>query len=517
MPSDAQAILETLAAKDLKVLAADHGVDLAGAPGRSEYVKRLADSEKVREALRAPAFRVRPILARRNVAALQKLAAELGVDVAGCEKKADYIGRIAASPAALTLLEAPPPPPPEPVPAPPKPAGPELGHPTADPLILHGRNQDVDFGLVEDILDQTRMRFEEQNFDRTLELSREALLLARGTLEAFEKAAWAYALLAAQRLIDESGRVGRDVEPAAAMLQDAKGAYQSGNLRANEDLLVRLQAATKALYSEDVRRLRNAVYGARDRIAQNEHVGADVAPAEEALARARDAMETGNHLRAQQLIVEAEGLAEDALQRRVQEIEKQIPSVEKAIDEARHVGAAADDAVRLLEKAKVAMTRKEYVLAAELVQRAERSTLESQHLQIQKAMELRIRQIEKARALVNYVAPIADEAAGFDLPIDETRRILEDARSVLDQGDYVNGTIRAKEGEEAVRLIVPRLVEERAKRGIARPAEARCGNCDSKDVAFQDDGWTRCNGCGQFWRWRGPSGVWEKFRTLLRE
>ncbi len=528
MLSEAREILGTFSARELKELAAQWGVDAEGCKSKNDFVRKMAASDAVQAALLAPEFRLRPILMAKNLPQLQNVAAELRVDVKGLDKKVDFVARIAESPAAASLLEgpapagreAPPPPPPFLPPPPPETARrPDLANAPADGLITRGRNQDVDFGLVEDILDQARMRFEERNYDRSLDLVREALVLSRGTLDAFEKSAWAYALLASQRLIEESGRVGRDVEPAAVLLRDAKVAYVSGNLAANAELLGRLQTATKALYSEEVQRLRQVMYAVQDRIGQSKNVGADTAAAEESLTRARDAMQRADHAQSLQLVHEADRLAGEALDHRVQEIGAMIPATDKAIDDARHVGAEVEEAVRLLEKAKVAMERREYVLAAELVQRAERSSLQSQHFQIQKAMELRTRQIEKAQKHVAYLVPIVDEAAGYDLSIEEPRRILLDARNVLDQGDYVNGTMLAKQAEEVLRPLVPRIVEERGKRGILKPPPGvgRCGTCNSADVTFLDDGWSKCANCGALWRWRAPSSLWERFRSILRE
>ena len=510
MASEARSILQTLSPPELRALAKDIGVDISGCRSKDDLVKRLSGAEPVQGALAATAYRVRPVLAAKSVAQLRRLAADYGVDVARTKSKWDLVGRIAASPAAAKLLPAPPE-----APRPPPP--PDLGHDVADKLVLQGRNQDVDLGLVDDILDQARMRFEERNYDRSLELAREAILLAHGTLDAFGRAAWAYALLAAQRLIEESGRTGHDVEPAAALLRDAKVAYASGNLAANEYLLQNLQSATKALYSEELQQLRQSIYASEDRIGQGKHLGADMGGAEDALGRAKEAMRRAEHGSARDLVGETDRLAAEALVRRVREIEGMIPATEKAIGEARHLGADVDEAGRMLEKAKVALQRGEHVLAVELVQRAERSTLQSQHYQIQRAMELRLRQIERAQKLVNYLVPIADEAAGYDMPIEDVRRFLADARDVLDQGDYVNGTVLAKQAEERLRGIVPLLAEERLKRGVTKPPAGRCGTCDSGDVAFLDDGWSRCNACGASWRWRAPSGLWERFRSLLRE
>lgn len=522
-----KAILATFSLEQLKELARQHSVKTDGCTSKSDYADRLLSAEAVTAVLETPSFRVRPMLKARSIPDLQSLAAENGVDVAGLTKKADLIDRIAASPAASKLLE---PTPaavaPEPTPGPPKavepeakpaPQVPEVAPAGPEGLLQQGKNIDADFGLAEDILDQARMRFEERAFDRVLELAHEALLLVHGTLDAFERSAWAYGILASQKLIEESGRVGRDVEPAASLLRNAKVAYVSGNLAANRDLLIQLQGATKALYSEEVQRLRRAIYAAEDRIQQAGHVGADVAAAAESLTRARDAMQRAEHARALELLAETERLADAAVDVRVKEIAGAIPSTAKLIEESKNVGAEVEDATRLLEKAKVAIERREYVLAAELVQRAERSALQAQHYQIQKVMELRLRQIERAQGIMNRVVPVLDEAASYGLDVEEVRRVLTDAEDVLDQGDYVNGTILARRAEELTLSLVPRIVAERPKHGIVKPTAGRCTACESPDVVFLDDGWSRCNICRAMWRWRVPSGLWERFRSLMRE
>ncbi len=546
MSVGARAILSTFSLDQLKDLASQHRVSTDGCTSKADHVERLAIASPMVGVLDTPAFRVRPMLKAKSVAALQTMAAELGVDAAGLLKKSDLIDRIAASPAAAQIPGAVPDVPqaevqPSLMPEPSKPvestvspiahppleatsgalAAPKPGTPppdlSQDGFLQQGKNIDADFGLAEDILDQARMRFEERAFDRVLELAHEALLLVHGTLDAFERSAWSYGILASQKLIEESGRVGRDVEPASSLLRDAKVAYVSGNLAANRDLLIKLQGATKALYSEEVQRLRRSIYAAEDRIEQAGHVGADVAAAEEALTRARDAMQRAEHAKAVDLLAETERLANAAVDVRVKEIAGAIPATARLLEESKNVGAEVGEASRLLEKAKVAIDRKEYVLAAELVQRAERSALQAQHHQIQKAMELRLRQIERAQGVMNRLLPILDEAASYGIEVEEVRRVLTDAEEVLDQGDYVNGTILARRAEELTLAMVPRLVTERPKYGIVKPTTGRCTACGAQEVAFLDDGWSKCNVCRVTWRWRVPSGLWEKFRSLMRE
>lgn len=593
--SEASDILATFGVKDLRSLAAAYAVDVEKCKSRGDIVKRLLASSAIRGRLGGPEFRVRPLLAAKSVQDLRALAKEHAVDVSTCERKSEFVDRIAGSPGAVKVLSGPPKEPAgespaEParaspsrsrrLPAPPRgaksqPAEPREAKPRAPPRsprhdarvpvgkakparavaaatqgsgpgdagapahaphqvmsvpavprpspvdqrILSGRDQNVDFGAVEDILDQTRMRFEERNFERTLALSREALVLAQGTLVALERSAWSYALLAGQRLIEESGRTGRDVEAASAILREAKDAYVSGSLGGNEALLAHLQAATQSLYPEEAQRVLRIVQGAQDRISHTAHIGGRVTAAEEAIGHAREAMQRSDNASALQYATESMRFADGALAARIKEIGAAMHATERVIEEARHVDADVGEAVRLLEKAKVAMERREYVLAADLVQRAEHACLESQHVQIQKAMELRRRQIEKAHGRVSYLVPIVDEAADYDFPVEELRGLLLEARSVLDQGDYVKGAILAREAEDLVRPMLPQIVEERGRRGIVKPpiGTFRCGACGSPDVAFLDDGWSRCNQCSTMWRWRAPSGLWERFRALLRE
>ena len=39
--------------------------------------------------------------------------------------------------------------------------------------------------------------------------------------------------------------------------------------------------------------------------------------------------------------------------------------------------------------------------------------------------------------------------------------------------------------------------------------------CRSTRVTFEDDGWGRCEDCGNTFRWRGPFGVWERLKAIL--
>ena len=46
-----------------------------------------------------------------------------------------------------------------------------------------------------------------------------------------------------------------------------------------------------------------------------------------------------------------------------------------------------------------------------------------------------------------------------------------------------------------------------------RPVSGVCAFCKSRRVTFQDDGWSRCEDCGTWFRWRSAIGVWERLRA----
>src|SRR5947199_620689 len=173
---------------------------------------------------------------------------------------------------------------------------------------------------------------------------------------------------------------------------------------------------------------------------------------------------------------------------------------------------------RLLERAREALVHGPPVdekLLHDLVRRAERLAMKGQQRQIERAIQLRAAQVEKAQAILNACEPVLKEAESYDLSAAEVRTLLRQARDVLTKGDYLAGLTFARNAEEAARHLEAQIQEERRRRGIQKPRSGICGVCRSRRVTFQDDGWGRCAECGNSFRWRGPLGVLERLRDLL--
>ena len=449
---------------------------------------------------------------------LRTLAARHGVDVLHLRKKKEIAEALVTTPAAQAVYDevrsqlegahaatA----------APPRPA---MDHAETDLLLYGSKNAEVDFGRAEDLLDQARMRFEERNFERAIIAADEAAQLTRANADGLQRSASAYMILSCQRLIEDCGKAGREVDDAADLLRLVKEAFRTNDLAAKPGLLSELEEVSRNLYTQEIQRARQEIYRVQDAIAHLSDTGASVARPEGILNGARDALRRNDHLLAIQLAAEAEKAAREALQAREREIDGSVPMTAAVINEARNVGADVSEAEKWLEKARVAVSDKDYVLAAELVKRSERAAMQSQHHQIEKAMELRRRQVEKAQQIIESVQPLVDEAEDLDIDVTEARTLVRQARDVLAKGDYVNGTVFAKNAAAAVRRLEPKLVEERTRRGIRKPEAGVCAACRSGRLTFRDDGWGQCMDCGRTFRWRRvPGSLWERFVNAIRD
>src|SRR2546428_4329445 len=180
---------------------------------------------------------------------LRDLAARHGVDVSKLRKKRDIAEALVTNSRAQSIydevrpeLEA------VATAAPPRRTLPPMDDADADILLYASKNAEVDLGRSEDLLDQARMRFEERNFERAIGAADEAAGLIRANADALQRSAWAYAILSCQRLIEDCGKAGREGDGAAPPLLRAEKAVPSAALRAQLDLLARLQEGSRKLY-----------------------------------------------------------------------------------------------------------------------------------------------------------------------------------------------------------------------------------------------------------------------------
>ncbi|MFQ5909338.1 MAG: hypothetical protein ACE5IJ_01285 [Thermoplasmata archaeon] len=473
MVFDAEDKLSKMKVKNLRELAKKHSISLKGLRKKVDIVSAIAEVDDIET-----------LLKKEEVEELER--AEEEVSEIGEEIK-ETIEEIAKLP--------------------------PLEDEEADPIIIEGKNVDVDFRKVEELVDRARMRYEEGSYAKSLSLAKEALANVDDPLRNLQRYAHSYALLSAEGLLRECGKADEDVEKAISVIMRAKKAYADGTIFDDETILKRVDKATKKLYVADVQRAKETFLSTRRFVFDVADLGADISKARDMIRRAEDALEGGNYTTSLKRLAAAEKLAREAKKTRIEVIKKAIPATKAIVEEAEHVGADVVEAEKYLKQAKIALRNKDYILCNELTKRAEHAAMQVQHRQIQKAMELRKRQVENAQRIIMRVEPIIFEAEEYRIDIHEVKAILEKAKEILAQGDYVNGTYFAKEAEELARRLSPRLEEERRKRGIAKPTEGICGACGSRNLEFYDNGWGKCAECSRAFQWSAKK---ERFKDRLK-
>ena len=379
---------------------------------------------------------------------------------------------------------------------------------------LFGKDSNVDFDRVEDLLDQARKRFQERRFEAALSAAQEASRIAARTTEQLRRASWSYAILAAQGLLDPCDPGDPAVTDARAALQHARDAFLQG--RHDDDaMLPDLVRAAETAYGREAERIRELLAQTRDGIREAANLGAAVALAEDAWKRGTDYLDRDQLAAARESFLEAAQSAADARARRIREVEESIDSVADHILLARNVGADMHEADVLLVEARAAIAASEHGPAGDLLKKAERLAMKGQQRQIERAIQLRQAQVEKAESIIASCEPVLREAESYDLSAAEVRTLLRQAADVLARGDYLAGLTLARNAEEAARRLEGQILEERRRRGITKPVAGICGVCRSKRIEFQDDGTGRCVNCGNTFRWRGSLGIWERLRALL--
>jgi hypothetical protein len=226
-------------------------------------------------------------------------------------------------------------------------------------------------------------------------------------------------------------------------------------------------------------------------------------------------MDRGEYSEARGHLERAARLTTEARERRIREIEAALSSIDDHIAQARTVGADVGEAEKLQAQARTAASAREYGEAGDLVRRAERAVMMGQQRQIERAIQIRENQVERARTIIAACEPLLQEAESYGLSVSEVRTLLRQARDVVAKGDYVAGLTFAHNAEEAALRLETRIEEERKHRGIVMPVPGLCGFCRSDQLAFYDNGWGRCGKCGTSFRWRGHLGVRERLRGLL--
>ncbi len=571
MAEDVEDVLNQKKVKELRAFAKHHDIDIIGLKTKKDIVERIASHENIEDFLQdelgpeeelleeelppppppddeeipvfggpaEPGFDeddIRDALSGFKVKELKRMAKRHGIDVSECKRKSDYLDVLSSRENLQmileevdlmererdldrirgelidvgvdieeTLEEAQ--------------ALPSMDDDVADQMLLEARNIDVDFDDVEDLLDFARMRFEEENFDKAVELSGEAIRVAEGRFRDLLRLALAYQIMSNEYLINRMRKSGRDFSEPVNILIRSKEAYKMDRFDEDVELMNDLAVAIRSLYSEDIKKTRDMLYETSEFLEEIANLGADLTVARDLMQRAREAAKRNDNVEANRLMERSKEVALEAKEKRVFEIREMIPRTESLIADAKHLGADVGDAEKMLMQAKIALDNDDYILCAELAGRAETRASDVQHYQIQKAMDVRERQILDAKKSIERLDAVIAEADSYKLNVAKARRLLYVAQETIREHDFVRMTRYVTSAQAAVDTLIPEIMNERKKRGIEKPKAGICGNCKSKDLEFLDEGFGECRNCGKTFTWvtSPEKNVWQKVRSFFWE
>lgn len=569
MAEDVKDILFKMKVKELRAFAKHHRIKIKGLKTKKDIVEKISSHKRIEEFLEEegapeeepieeeelpqpedeeiqifggpeePAFDeedIRDALSAFKVAELKKMAKKYSIDISMCKRKSDYLDVLSKKENIRLLLDE--------VDALEREKDlerirgelievgvdieetieeaellPSMADDAADEMLVEARNIDVDFNDVEDLLDFARMRFEEENFDKAVELSGEAIRVARSRFRDLLRLALAYQIMSNEKLLNRMRKGGRDFSEPVNILMQSKEAYKKDRFDEDIELMNDLSVAIRSIYSKDIKKVRDSLYKTGEFLAEISNLGADLTVARDLLQRARDAARRNDNMEAARLMERSKEVALEAKEKRIYEIQEMIPRTQSLIEEAQHLGADVSDAEKMLMQAQIAMDNDDYILCAELAGRAEARAGEVQHFQIQKAMDLRENQIIEARKRIERLDTVILEGDSYKLNVAKARRLLYVAKETIREHDFVRMTRYVVSVEDAVDDLLPEIVNERRKRGIEMPSAGICGNCKSRDLEFHDLGYGECQNCGKTFTWvtTPEKNVWQKLRSFFWE
>ncbi|MCK4444234.1 MAG: hypothetical protein KAW09_06805 [Thermoplasmata archaeon] len=576
MAEDAEVTLSKMKVKELRAFAKHHRIGIKGLKKKTDIIEKIASHKNIERFLEEeqepepedeiveeaaieeeeepplpeeeiPVFgapeepdfsedEIRDALSGFKVAELKKLAKKHNIDISECKRKSDYLDALTQRDKielifneldalekerslekirdelidvgvdieeTLEDIEA----------------LPSMEDDVADRMLVEARNIDVDFNDVEDLLDFARMRFEEENYDKAVELSGEAIRVAENQFRDLLRLALAYQIMSNEKLIDQMRKGGRDFSELVSILVRSKEAYKMDRLDEDVELMNDLAATIRSLYSDGIDSTRESLYETADFLEEIENLGANLTVARDLFQKARDAGRRNDDTEATRLMERSKEVALEAKERRIYEIKEIIPRTEAIIEEARHLGADVGEAQKMLMQAKVALDNDDYILCAELAGRAEASAGEVQHYQIQQAMDIREKQINEAKKRIERLDVVISEGDSYRLNVSKARRLLYVAQETIREHDFVRMTRYVTGAQDAVDKLMPEILNERRKRGIEKPRAGICGNCKSRDLKFFDQGYGECKSCGKTFTWVTPpdKNVWQKVRSFFWE
>ena len=313
---------------------------------------------------------IKQILSGLEIEQLKDLVEMYGIDCSGCERKEEYIAAILSSlkVKADDLRSV-------------------LG---TGPKMYTGSGSDSmpKFADAEQLLRETKNKFESGDYLNTIDKATEAIDLGSKALNAFYGIGLSYAIRSSENMMSTVKDAGIDTTPLEQVLGQAKQSFENQEYEGAGKIIGQIRDAMSDLYKQHVQKVNELIEVTQSLLDDAKKMGSDISEAETILQNARDMMASNSLPTALESLKQSEKLAKTAKENRVKEISDIITKAGEAIEEARYLNAPVAEAESLLENARNAFDSEDYILALENANKASEAANAAREDQIQRVLKV---------------------------------------------------------------------------------------------------------------------------------
>ncbi len=312
-------------------------------------------------------------------------------------------------------------------------------------IIEECKDLGAEVSHCEELLDQAKAKYEEDDFDRAEELAKEAKVGAR-EIKNRELKVWCEANIAKTRdRIGEIGELDVDISDAGLLIHDAQAAYNEGDLELARSLVFQARETTEEVKNQYLEeRSVRVIDETQDVLNELKDMGLDVAETQELLQKAEEALEAKDYAISLYYQFKAERSAKhqkrDFLDQRGQAT---VDYIRHQIGEVESYEQDTSGLEQLLVQAKDAMEEDDYASLDSYKREADAIAAEAREKGLHK------RSINILIATQNYI----EEVRKLGLEVDEAERFLQKSEAAYSMEEYEKVEENAKKAESLAKEV----------------------------------------------------------------
>ena len=463
MPSDPAHFLNELPIWKLKVVAAEHKIDVSVCKYKKDYISKIKSKKLTEEQVRKALAKAKSVEERPS----EELKA-IGKD----------LEEIAARPLEPTEM------------------------PTHDEELVETHIDEAltmrpSFFEVDSTTESAMNRMLIGDFNEAIKTNREARLKCLDSFSTFQVYSAALAIRAVDELLarlpDSMPKTDSTLKTAVTA---AKRAFLTGPPRQREEALESLESLAAKTYDVFVKHTEGDEVELKNLLSDYESFGTRTEESRRYLEIAASAKQTFNMEEYSRYVNEAREKAEVAKQDRVREIGGIFHLIAASAAEAKELGADTAVVESNIGDARKAYEDGSFKRTVELLASVDRA-LDGHHVEmLRRRRDLEAVQLQKANAWIVECEPVLAEAASYGFDVKDAQAKLGIAKSALINRDPVNASKYGRYVKDTIQRIDKDLDNKRLELGTIKHVDgAKCEKCGQESLYEYPNSSRKCLTC----------------------